>query len=130
MSKDTLNKNVETVELKEYIPVDKFRLVRYEDKDILGGITELRVRFDVKKKFAASLNFKISRSGQVYGWVRMSDKLKNENNIQKIDVIELYDWSGVFLMNFVYKDTKQRKEYYVNSKDVKHLLENCLHPNL
>lgn len=130
MEKEKLSKYAETVELKKYIPVNKFRIVRYEDKDILGGITELRVRFDIKKKFADSLNFKTSRSGQVYGWVRMSNELEIKNNVRKIDAIELYDWNGMFLMSLVYEGSKARTEYYVKSKDVKYLLENCLHPNI
>lgn len=130
MEKEKLNKDIETVELNKYISVSKFRLVRNEDKDITGGISEIRVRFDIKKKFADSLSYKISRSGQVYGWVKMSDELKIENDIHKIIAIELYDWGGVFLISFLYENNNICKEYYVNSKEVKFLIENCLHPNI
>lgn len=130
MEKEKLNKDIETVELNKYIPVSKFRLVRNEDKDITGGISEIRVRFDIKKKFADSLSYKISRSGQVYGWVKVSDELKVENDIHKIIAIELYDWGSVFLISFLYENNNICKEYYVNSKEVKFLIENCLHPNI
>lgn len=117
----------EYITLEEYIPAEKFRLVGSEAKDIPGGFTEIKVKLDISEHFASTLNFKTSRSGQLYGWVRACDKLKIENTVNKIHKIELYDWKEKFFMLFIYTSGSKRG-FYVKSEDVKYLLEHCMRP--
>lgn len=117
------------VKLEDYIPIHNFRIVGSDIKDIPGGPTELKIEISIKDTFLQKLNPYISRSGRVYGWVRMPPLLIKENDKNPIKDIELYDWTEKFLMLIVYKNSSKKKGFYISNDEVEKLLDNCLYPN-
>lgn len=114
--------------LCRYIPADKFRLVGSAYKNVPGGLTEVRVKLNIKKKFADALSFNTSKSGLLFGWVRAGEMLKKEDGSKSAEKIELYDWDNGFLMLIFYKEGS-KQGVFVSSEDVRLLLENCMRPN-
>lgn len=104
MSKESLTKT-EEVQLSEYLTPDKFRTVRDDAMLGEGGISEIKVRIEMRDAFAKTLNFDYSSLHIIYGFAIMSKKLKEVNkNYHAPDI----------LLN-------------VNTDDVRELLNNCMH---
>lgn len=127
MSNKKLYEDAEYAALEDYLPVKRFRIVPGEYKDIPGGISEVVVTIDVKKPFAGKLDFKVSGSGRIYGWIRT----QKDDALRKLGAkrIELIDWSEKFLMLIVVSEN-DKTAYYVDNSEVKNLLNNCLRPRL
>ncbi|MGN0610487.1 MAG: hypothetical protein ACI4JI_01775 [Ruminiclostridium sp.] len=125
MSSKKLYEYAEFISLEKILPCKNFRIVPGEYKDIPGGISEVRVTIDVKKPFGDDLSFKVSASGRIYGWIRT----QGDDILQSVGAkrIELIDWSDKFLMLIVVGG-ENKTAYYVDSNEVKNLLENCLRP--
>ena len=128
MGDEKFYENAERAKLCRYIPADKFRLVGSAYKNVPGGLTEVRVKLNIKEKFAGSLSFNISKSGLLFGWVRAGEMLKKEDGSKWAEKIELYDWNNGFLM-LIFDKEGGKKGFYVSSEDVRLLLENCMRPN-
>lgn len=127
MSSKKLYEDAEYTSLEKLLPCRRFRIVPGEYKDMPGGISEVRVIIDVKKPFSDKLSFKVSASGRIYGWIRT----ERNDVLQSIGAkrIELVDWSDKFLILIV-TGNDSKTAYYVESSEVKELLENCLRPRL
>ena len=56
--------------LEEYIPVDSFRTVLFQQAKNTAGITEIPVEIELEDKFMKALDFPVPWDGKVYGYVR------------------------------------------------------------
>lgn len=120
--------NAPAVKLGDYIPVKLFRTVHRTEADLPGGITEIKVVIDIERPLAKKLSFRTSSSGRIHGFVRMNDLLKSINTKQDkgstVRRITINDWGYKALM-IIEMENDSEKPYFVSTKDLINLLENC-----
>lgn len=133
MSKESLTKT-EEVQLSEYLTPDKFRTVRDDAMLGEGGISEIKVRIEMRDAFAKTLNFDYSSLHIIYGFAIMSKKLKEVNKNYHASYfgdgvlkrIVLSDNGDKFIMVLELSDAPDIL-LNVNTDDVRELLNNCMH---
>ena len=122
-------KNAERVSLFDFIEIARFRTVLHEQYDEPHGISEIPVEIEMKNKFAKTLSFHVPWDCLLYGFVRQNEKLKAINQAEgekAIKLVSLHDWDKNFLMLIETKSGD--KAFFVESEDVKKLLEGCMRP--
>lgn len=125
--------NIVRVNLPDFIPADRFRIIHFSQRKIPKGISEIPVDIEVSREFAQKLPFKVSGSGRIYGYVRPYGLLAELNNANgrknAIGRISLCDWGDHFLMIAEYADEPTELAYSVSCDDVFGLLDKCLKPD-
>ena len=112
--------------LEEYIPVEFFRTVLFQQSKNTAGITEIPVEIELENKFMKTLAFPIPWDGKMYGYVRKNELLCEISKNKKITLISLHDWNDKFLMLIERAEEKEEVPFFVKSEEVKNLLENCM----
>lgn len=120
--------NIQKIELSKLFDVKDCRLIREEHRKIPGGISEIPIKFDIKKDFTSKLNFKIPWDGEVYAFVKGKKKLFGTTGYDNTRKITISDWDSHFVI--IFEDDKGNEEpiYSAEKSDVKYLLENCRRP--
>lgn len=121
---------IEFIKLEDYIPADHFRTVRPKFRDMPGGPTEIAVEFELSSQFAAHMKQPVTWDGKVYGYVHDNDSLRRvfsgdmAKDLAKRRVF-LNDWGEAFLVTFENGARDREQTYFVTTKEIQHLLDNC-----
>ena len=118
--------NMRDASLYEYITPDIVRTISKEQRDIPGGVTEIPLEIQLKKKSMKKLSFNVPWDGILYGFVRGKEILREKTGLTfPIRSITISDWDGHFVLIFETENAHQVAAFYVKSDDVIYLLENC-----
>lgn len=129
-------KDLKLVRLSDYLTPEKFRIVPRDAIDISGGITEVRVVFNLHQEFGGLLTFDYSSILVIYGYAQLNDELRKINKHKYTAVegkgvlkrITFNDCGELFIIVFELSDAED-KLVTVRSEEVAFLLNNCLHPS-
>ncbi len=128
MSLENFDNASTKINLDRYIPTKNFRVVNVNNRETPGGISEIPVEISLKDSFYKKIHQTISRSGHLYGFVRMTPEFKLENSDKAIKQIEIYDWNDEVAMFFIYKDNRKKKSFTITTEELVELIENARYP--
>lgn len=120
--------NIENADGMDLFPVEDFRLIPEEAREVPCGISEIPVKVDMHKKFAKSLSFKTSWDFELYGFVKCKKILFSKTGCDDTVSIHISDWDDKFIVIFENKDGDEKPVYSVKNDYVKNLLDKCIKP--
>lgn len=126
------------VKLSDYLTPGKFRTVDSKIAKLEGGISEVRVIFNLHDKFTKNLSFYHSNINVIYGFGIMQKELIKVNkgkysyrylrNPGIVTRISINDCGDRFVMVIERKEMNEIL-YAITVEEVENLLNNCIHPS-
>lgn len=121
---------IEFVKLDEYVPARHFRTIPPRLRSVPCGATEIAVDFELSPQLAARMKAPVTWDGKVYGYVHDNEKLRSvfSGDMAKgfpSRRILLNDWGEAFLVTFENGARDKEVTYFVTTKEVQYLFDNC-----
>ncbi len=122
------HRNAKIVKLSDFIIKEKFRTIMSNCRHVRGGVSEIPVEIQMKMPFAEKLSFYVPWDCVMYGFVRDKKNIFKDGSFN-CTKISLSDWGdGRFQLMFESSKETDELVYFVESDDVRKLLEGCMRP--
>jgi hypothetical protein len=123
-------KDAKNINLQEYLLPNYFRTVMANQLNLSHANTEIAVEIEVSKSFASKLKNDVPYGGLIRGFIHDNSAISDIFTGDMAIVydkrhIGLYDWGNKFLLLFENGINTSEVAFFVSSKDVKFLLDNC-----